>query len=141
MTVTVGLGTGNKDRQIQNIVSIMGVQDKLMGAGFGVTPDNIYNSAARLVELSGFKSAEEFFTDPKLSPPQPQGPSIEEQVAQAQIQLMAQQIENSRIEAETNRQEAIWKHEEKLQELRDKDLRDRTELELKYSQNVPGALT
>ncbi len=58
---------------------------------------------------------------------------------QAQIQVAQADAASRRAEAETNRQEAIWRHEDKVKELTDKDLRERTKMELEFQKNVPGS--
>ena len=90
-TVNVGLGTGNKDQQVQHLMGLMQVQEKALQLGVS-TPANIYNSAAKLAENMGFKNADAFFTDPSKhpQPPQPHPDQMkiqaEQQTAQAQIQ-------------------------------------------------------
>lgn len=89
MTVSVGLGTGNKDQQQQHIATIMQVQEK--GLAIGITdPKKIYNAAKRLSENAGFKDGDEFFTDPSTQPPKPPQPNPEVQKAQAEMQIKQQ---------------------------------------------------
>ena len=140
MTVNVGLGTGNKDKQLQGIAAILSAQKELIPTGRGVTEDNIFNALEKLVEFSGFNDVNQFFTDPSTQPPPQPKTDPQEQLAQAQIQLTQQQVNNTRIEAETNRQEAIWRHEEKMKELIEKDQRERYKIELEFQRNVPGGL-
>ena len=106
MTVTVGLGTGNKDQQLMHLQMIGAAQEKLMAAGLTnvVTADNLYTTSKKLVENAGYKHVEEFFTDPKVSPPpQPrpdpeqikgqivmQKAQMDQQTTQFQEQLRAQ---------------------------------------------------
>ena len=141
MTVNVGLGTGNKDRQIASIMQILDVQKQLMGMGRGVTEQNVYNSLEKLIEFSGLGDVSLYFTDPSTQPPPQPKPDPNELLVQAQIKLAESQAMTSTIEAETNRQEAIWKHEERLKELIDKDNRERFKMELEYKRNVPGGLS
>ena len=94
LSVSVGLGTGNKDQQLmhlQNIIQLMG-----MGLQIGIaTPKNLYNAAAKLTQNAGFRNAEEFWTDPETQPPRPPQPNPE--VVKAQTQM---QIEGAKIQAE-----------------------------------------
>ena len=140
MTVNVGLGTGNKDRQMAMINQILAMQEKLLATGRGITEGNVYNALEKLVEFAGLGDVNQYFTDPSTQPPPSDEPSTEEKMAQAQLQLAQLQIENGRTEAETNRQEAIWRHEEKMKELIDKDQRERYKIELEYQRNIPGGL-
>jgi hypothetical protein len=91
-TVNVGLGTGNKDQQVQHLMGLMQVQKEALQIGVS-TPANIYNSAAKLSENMGFKNADAFFTDPSKQPPKPPPPhpdamkiEAEQKTAMAQIQ-------------------------------------------------------
>jgi len=140
MTVNVGLGTGNKDKQLQGIGAIIQSQAALKQQGFPISPQNEYNAQEKLVEAAGFKEVDQFFTDPRTVPPQQPKPDPQELLIQAQIQVANQQAETMRQEMETNRQEVIWKHEEKLKELTDKNNRELYDIELKYKFNVPGGL-
>jgi hypothetical protein len=150
MTVTVGLGTGNRDRQIQGIGQIIALQKELSASGRIVSPQNLFNSLEKLVEVAGFKDVTQFFTDPESLPPEEPKPNVEEELAKAQVELAGEQVKTSRAEAETNRQEAVWKHEEamkkiqvqaqiELQKLTELDARERTKMELEFQRNVPGS--
>ena len=139
MTVNVGIGSGNKDRQIQSMLQILEAQKEVMGRG--ASEQNVYNALEKLVEFAGLGEADQFFTDPStLPPPQPQ-PDPQMELAKAQIQVAQMQAQVSQREAETNRQEAQWRHEEKMKELIDKDQRERYKIELDYQRNVPGGLS
>lgn len=101
MTISVGLGTGNREQQMQNLMAVMNVQKEAFQAGI-VTPENIYNSATKLAEIAGFKSPELFFSNE----PQQQGipPDMQEQI-QKQAQAMQEAIqklqqENQKLQAE-----------------------------------------
>jgi len=135
MTVNVGLGTGNKDRQISTLGGILEMQKEQ-----GVPPENIHNTLTRLVEAGGYKTVEEFFPDPANNPPPPPKEDPQEQLIQAQIQLTAQQVDVAKSEMETNRQEAIWKHEENMLKITTQDQTARYKIELEYQRNVPGGL-
>ena len=135
MTVNVGLGTGNKDRQISTLMNILEKQKEL-----GVPPQNVHNTLTRLVEAGGYKSVEEFFPDPANNPPPPPKEDPQEQLIRAQIQLTAQQVDVAKSEMETNRQEAIWKHEENMLKIMKTDETNRYKIELEYQRNIPGGL-
>lgn len=92
MTVAVGLGTGNKDQQLQHLVTIMQVQRE--GLQIGITePKKVYAAAKRLTENAGFKDGEEFFTDPSKQPPQQPKPDPLMQKAQAEMQIKQQEAQ------------------------------------------------
>jgi len=141
MTINVGLGTGNKDRITSNLTALLQVQERLIGI---VPPHVMYQHAYRtmekFVEASDLGEVSEYFPDPQAvmqaaqqaaqqpPPPDPQMEAIKIQ----------QQIEGEKLKLDATK--ARWEHERKNREMELKDLRDRTDMELKYSQNVPGAL-
>jgi hypothetical protein len=85
MTVSVGLGTGNKDQMLQHLIMIGQAQQ--MGLQIGIaTPKNIYETAIKMTQNAGFKDAEEFWTDPERQQQQPKGPSEAEIKAQVDMQ-------------------------------------------------------
>jgi hypothetical protein len=136
MTVNVGLGTGNKDRQISTLGGILEMQKEQ-----GVPPENVHNTLTRLVEAGGYKSVEEFFPDPANNPPPPPKEDPQEKLIEAQIALTAKQVQVAESEMETNRQEAIWKHEENMLKITTTDQTNRYKIELEYQHNVPQGLS
>lgn len=73
MTVSVGLGTADRQMQMQGQQMLMGEQAKLMQVPGLVTPKNLYASAAKFAELLGEKDASKYFSDPAQAeaPPPP----------------------------------------------------------------------
>ena len=135
MTVNVGLGTGNKDRQVRTLSTILELQQQM-----AVPPANIHNTLTRLVESGGYKSVEEFFPDPANSPPPEPKQDPQEKLIEAQIKLAEQDVLVRQSEMETNRQEAIWKHQENDKKITLTDQTTRYKIELEYQRNVPGGL-
>jgi len=78
MTVTVGLGSGNKQAQTMGLEKVIGMQrqDQMAPGGARlVSETNAYNARAKFVEAVGLHNPENFFTDPgKLGPPPPPQP-------------------------------------------------------------------
>lgn len=102
LTISVGLGAGNKDQQMVHLNNILQMQKEAIQVGL-TSPDKIYNALAKLTMNAGFKNPEEFWTNPiDAPPPPPPGPSIEEQAIQAQMEIdsMKVQAENARKLAE-----------------------------------------
>lgn len=105
MTVNVGLGTGGKDQMMAHLGAILGVQKEVMAAGLPlVTPKQIYNTAAKLVENTGLRSADPYFIDPDgpegrqmAQAAAQQGPPPDPKMmeAQAKAQLEQQKAEAS----------------------------------------------
>lgn len=92
MTISVGIGTGNKDAQLGHLMSIMQVQREAIQIGVA-TPKNIYAAAKRLAENAGFKDGDEFFTDPLTVEPQPPKPDPLMQIEQMKIQADQQKFQ------------------------------------------------
>jgi hypothetical protein len=88
MSISVGLGTGNKDQQLQHIQTILLAQQQALPLGIA-TPTNIYNALIKLTQNAGFKDAEEFWTAPDQQPKQQQ-PDPETVKAQQEMQLEQQ---------------------------------------------------
>jgi len=103
LTITVGLGSGDKQSQAAQIMALMGIQKEMVLAGLtqAVTPTNIYHAAAKFTELTGNKDVEKFFTDPSTQPPQPPKPDPEMMKLQAEGQLeMAKMQSKSQLDTQ-----------------------------------------
>jgi len=121
MTIAVGLGTGNKDMQLQHLMSILQVQREALAIGVS-TPKNIYAAAKRLAENAGFSDGNEFFTDPseQQQPQQPpSNPLLEVEQVKQQGQMQAKQIElqadqqKFMAETELEKQKAAIEYQQK----------------------------
>lgn len=94
MEVMVGLGTGSKDRQVGQMMSLMTqITAPLVQAQGGlsgplVTAENVKAQADQLTESMGFKSTVNFFTDPATAPPQPPKPDPKIAAEQAKQQTI-----------------------------------------------------
>lgn len=139
LTVSVGIGTGNKDQALSQLILLADKQVALKGLGI-VTNQNIYNTYKKIIDLSGLKDVSQYFTDPKTVAPAP--PPVD-----PSIELIKGQIENERQLNQIKLREQDMKNQREMEKLR-KEQADKiseiaiklTELELKYGQNIPGAL-
>jgi hypothetical protein len=125
-TVTVGIGTGNKDQMLAYLRAILALQVQAIQFQGGVqgplvTLHNIHNTLSRLVENAGLKAPELFFADPAAAPPPapptPAGPpapdprammmqaqlQVEQARAQGEMQLAAMKVQ---AEIELEKQKA-----------------------------------
>lgn len=101
LQINVGLGTGNKDQMLGHLMSIANIQKEIVMLQQGVqgplvTAENIYNTSSKIVENSGFKNAEEFFTDPgkqENQQPQQEKPDPEIEKAKAELEIKAQEAQ------------------------------------------------
>tara|TARA_Y100000588_G_C14219426_1_gene910374 strand:- start:140 stop:2095 length:1956 start_codon:yes stop_codon:yes gene_type:complete len=112
-TVAVGLGNGNRDQKAMQLAQLTQFASQAMAGGLSIVNEqNLYNLGAQMIENMGFKDVDSFLTDPSKVPPQ--GPSPEQQLAQAEIamkqkeleikaadvQIKAARIENDRVETQ-----------------------------------------
>ncbi len=122
MTINVGLGTGNKDQEVQHLLAM--IQSQQGAAHMGcVTPGNVYEAHDKLAKALGYKQAGLFFSDPKdpetkgKMMPSPPDPAVAAgQLAMALQQAKAQSDSNlkqmelqamgqhKQVEAQTNMQ-------------------------------------
>lgn len=112
MSITVGLGTGNKDQQLQHLAMIAAKQEQVLAAAGPDNPlvglDNLYNTYSKMIENAGLKSADAYFRDPQQATMQPQQPKPDPKVLEAQAKLqieqqkIAAQIEGDRAKAEAD---------------------------------------
>lgn len=95
-TVTVGLGTGNRQQQLQGMQLLLQADQQIITEQRGmhgplVTAENVYAKLNKICQYLGLKSADSFYTDPANSPPQPQQPKPDPALQVAQIKAQADQ--------------------------------------------------
>lgn len=112
MSIHVGLGTGDKVSQAQQLGNILQLQMQGMPMGLA-TPKHVYNTAAKLAENAGFKDVQAYFQDPSTLPPQPQQPPIELQIEQMKLQADQQK---SQAQLQVDLQKTQAQMQAKLQE-------------------------
>ena len=152
ITVNVGLGTGNKDRDLSINREIRQTQQAIVengGMNILVTPQNLYHTMADLIDIAGKRDPSRYFMDPGPGPMQvpQQGQQGEGEgdSAQAQAYLQAEQMkaqqraQDSQMKAQLQAAKQQSDEAFRRYELAQKHLEKMTELELKYEQNVPGA--
>ena len=90
-TVSVALGTGNKDQQAQHLVTMLQFAGDAMKGGLRIVNEkNMYNMGAALVKNMGFQNVDDFLTDPDEVPPTP---NPEEEMKQMEMQLKFKELE------------------------------------------------
>lgn len=116
MTANVGLGHNDNEKQMMavNLIAqyqMQAVQFQGGASGPLVTMENLHNTATKLVQASGLKSPELFFSDPKTTPMPPPKPDPEMQKAQAEMQLkqMEAQLDSQLKQQELQGKMAIEK--------------------------------
>jgi len=139
--VNIGLGAGTRERDMMMMQQVIGLQAQIltqMGPAVGmqyVTPENIYNSVAKLVEAAGLKSVGLYFTQPdpkaiqQAIQAQASQPSPEQIKAQTALQVedkrTQREVVKTQVQAQAKRDEAQLKAQvdaNREREQRDADL-------------------
>jgi hypothetical protein len=114
VTVSVGIGTGDKDQQMMHLTNIWQMQ--LAGLQLGITtPANMYQTATKMTQNAGFKQPELFWVDPAQQPPAPPQPSPEEIKAQAEAQKVQFQAQTQKELKQMELQDSAYKFQAEQQ--------------------------
>lgn len=136
VTVSVGLGTGNKDAQLQHLMVILQAQQQALQIGIA-SPQNIYNALVKLTQNAGFKNADDFWTNPSQAPPRPPPPpdpnlikiQAEQQQKQAELQAEQQKFQaEAMLDQQRMQFEADQKERDRQLQVALKQLDDATKL-------------
>ncbi len=91
-TVSVGIGSGNRDQQLMHLTAMIQFASETMAGGLRiVSQKNMYNMGAAMLKNMGFPNVQDYLTDPDTVPPP--GPSPEEQQKQAEVQLKNKELD------------------------------------------------
>ena len=119
-TVNTGLGAGTRERDMTMMQMVMGVQEKLLAA-FGpdnpyVKPENLYNSAVKLIESTGLKTPSLYITKPDPQEVQAKLDAMKNQPNPEKMKIEAQmQLEQAKMQAD------MQKSQMQVQVQRDKE--------------------
>lgn len=152
--IDVGLGSGDRQEKIVNLNTILAMQQQFMQQGLPLADQaKMYNTLEKLVVEVGLKDASPYFNDPsqpqQLLQAQVEQLSAAVQQLQAQMQNPLAEVEQIKAQAtlaeqaqkqQFETQKLMLEMEQKQKEFQTNYLTKLTELELKYGQNVPGAL-
>ena len=141
VAINVGMGTGDTEQKMQMLGMISVKQEQAL-TQMGpmnplVTPAQYANTLRKMVELSGFKDASQFFNaiPADYQPPQsqePPKPSPEEMLAQVQVQSIQADIQKKAAELQLEQQKMQLADDRERDKMDiDKFIKLR-ELELKY---------
>ncbi|MCA3169595.1 MAG: hypothetical protein ING20_02395 [Burkholderiales bacterium] len=152
--IDVGLGSGDRQEKIVNLNAILAMQQQFLQQGLPLADQaKMYNTLEKLVVEVGLKDASPYFNDP-TQPQQMLQAQVEQlsaavQQLQAQMQNPLAEVEQIKAQAslaeqqqkqQFETQKLLLEMEQKRKEFETNYLTKLTELELKYGQNVPGAL-
>jgi len=90
MSVSVGLGVGNKEQLMSNLQMILKIQGSAIQLGI-CTPENIRQTCVELTKAAGFPSAEKFWSSEAA--PQQQGPDPKMVDAQAKMAMHDKELQ------------------------------------------------
>ena len=103
-TVSVALGSGNKDQQMAHLSRMLQFAGEAMKGGLKIVNEqNMYNLGASLIKAMGFQNVDDFLTNP-ASIPQQQGPSPQEQMQQMEVQIKQKELEIKAAEVQIKAQ-------------------------------------
>jgi len=100
-TVSVALGSGNKDQQMMHLSQMLQFAGEAMKGGLPiVSVQNMYNLGASLVKAMGFQNVDDYLTDPSQLPPEQeeqdpgeQAKLLEAQVKQEELKIKAAEVQ------------------------------------------------
>jgi hypothetical protein len=113
--ISVGLGTGNKDSQMAQLMQMFQVQMGAMPTGT-VMPQNIYSTLYEIAKTAGFATPEKFVNDPAVNPPPQPQPPPEIMIAQMKAQTDAQ-IAQVKAQSDAQLEMAKLQQEGQLQQM------------------------
>jgi hypothetical protein len=115
LSISVGLGAGNKDQQLMHLTSILNMQKEAIAVGL-TSPEKIYNALAKLTQNAGFKNPEEFWVNPANTPEQEgqQKPSEAEIMVQGQLQIEQQKAQAQMMQEQERSKNDIIIEREKI---------------------------
>jgi len=132
-TVSVALGSGNKDQQMAHLSQMLSFAGEAMGGGLRIVNEqNMYNLGAALVKAMGFQNVSDFLTDPSQIPPQPEEPSE----AQMEMQVKSKELDIKAAELQLKQQ----KIQQEYQKLAVDSRLKQEELNLEREQNRAVAI-
>lgn len=113
VSVNVPIGGSTDQEKMSSLQSIMTVQENIIGK-FGinnplVSLENYRNTINSAIEMAGFKNVDAFITQGpiQIPPPQPQPPSADELLVQAQREQIQAEVQMKAAELELKRQQMV----------------------------------
>ena len=113
VSVNVPIGGSTDQEKMSSLQSIMTVQENIIGK-FGinnplVSLENYRNTINSAIEMAGFKNVDAFITQGpvEIPPPQPQPPSADELLVQAQREQIQAEVQMKAAELELKRQQMV----------------------------------
>ena len=93
-TVSVALGNGSKNEQMQHLSQMLQFASESMRGGLPiVTVDNMYNLGAALIKAMGYQNVDDYLTKPPPQQPEQQNPEAQMKAQQDQMEMQLKQKE------------------------------------------------
>ena len=146
VSVNIGLGNGDVNERLQALTMISQMQKAIVDQ-YGldnplVTPQMYSRTLQKMVELSGFKDASQYFQMIPAdfqAPQQPPQPTPEEVLAQVQAESIQADIQKKAAELELKRQQMMRDDDFRRDQMAQDYLLKKYELELKYGTQINNA--
>ena len=153
--VNIGLGSSDRQERIMNLNNVLAIQERFMQTGLLLSDQaTVYRTLEKLIDEIGLKDVQYYFNNPEI-PAEVAQAQLE--IAMKQMAMMQQQLQqNPLAEAELIKAQArmaevqgketnsmrqfILKMAQEDSQFRAQLAKDLTELELKYTSNIPGSL-
>lgn len=146
VSINIGLGQGDVNERLQGLMMILQKQEQAlstMGADNPfVTLTQFSRTLRKIVELSGFKDASQYFKDvPEgyMPPKTPERPTPEQVLAQVQAESIQADIQKKAAELELQREKMIRDDDYRRDQLVQDLMLKKYELELKYGVQLSTA--
>lgn len=146
-SINIGLGNGDMNERRQALMMIMTKQEQILQQ-LGptnplVTPQQFSNTLRKIVELSGFKDASNYFqnipADYVPPAPPPPKPTPEEVLAGVQAESIKADIQKKAAELELKRQQMMMDDDLKRDQMAQDLYLKKYEIELKYNSQISTA--
>jgi hypothetical protein len=146
VAVNVGLGNGDVNERLQAMMMVLQKQEQIMGQlGLSnplVTPQMYSRTLQKVVELSGFKDASQYFqmvpADFQVPQAEPK-PTPEEVLAGVQAESIQADIQKKAAELELKRDQMMRDDDYRRDQMAQDFLLKKYELELKYGTQISNA--
>jgi hypothetical protein len=126
-TVSVALGNGSKNEQMQHLSQMLQFASESMRGGLPiVTVDNMYNLGAALIKAMGYQNVDDYLTKPPPQQPEQQNPEaqmkaqrdqMEMQIKQKELEIKAADVQVKMAKIQQDAQEAAVDAQLKAAEL------------------------
>lgn len=102
LTVTVGIGNGNKDQQLYHLNNLSTMMQQIAATPYSymITPPNVHALATEFIKNAGFKNPDRFITNPDQVEAPEDTPTPEEIIAQATAGKAQADAENDKAKNE-----------------------------------------